>query len=321
MVPMAKVVITDPAFGVVTDSLERLAAAGHEVQRTPFPVREEELCSYLPRTAAIVSGPDPIGKRAMEAASGLKVIARFGVGLDNIDLAEATHRRVIVTSAAGANADAVADFTLLLMLALSRDLCRAAAVVRQGRWELCQGVEVHAKTLGVVGTGQIGRRVIARAQGFAMTVLAHDVVQDPALVERYHVRYVELPELLRASDYVTLHVPRLPHTMGLIGQRELALMKPTAYLINTARGGIVDEAALARALKGGRLAGAALDVFTQEPPPAGELLGLDNLIATSHIASSTEEAMRNVDANCLQNVLAVLEGREPLSPVNYPFPE
>jgi D-3-phosphoglycerate dehydrogenase len=320
MVPMAKVVVTDPAFALLADALQRLKGAGHEVVSTPFPVREEELLDYLLGAAAIVSGPDPIGRRALGTAPGLKVIARFGVGLDNIDVEEATRRRVIVTNAAGANADAVADFTFLLMLALSRDLCRAAAVVRQGRWEVCRGVEVWAKTLGVVGTGQIGRRVVERARGFAMKVLACDVARDRALADAYGVRYVELPELLRASDFVTLHVPRLPATIGLIGERELGLMKPGAYLINTARGGIVDEAALFRALKEGRIAGAALDVFAEEPPPPGGMLELDNLIATSHIASSTEEAMCNVAANCLENVLRVLAGGEPLSPVNYPFP-
>jgi D-3-phosphoglycerate dehydrogenase len=320
MMPMAKVLITDPAFGLLTEALQRLEGAGHEAVRTPYPVREEELLDYLPGTAAIVSGPDPIGRRALEAAPELRVIARFGVGLDNIDLEEATRRKVIVTNATGANADAVADFTFLLMLALSRNLCQAAAVVRQGRWEVCRGVEVWAKTLGVIGTGQIGRRVIMRSQGFAMKVLACDIERDPELVQRYGVRYVQLPELLQASDYVTLHLPRLPATIGLIGERELAWMKPRAFLINTARGGIVDEAALYRALKNGRIAGAALDVFAEEPPPPGGMLELDNLIATSHIASSTEEAMGNVGANCLENVLRVLAGGEPLSPVNYPFP-
>jgi D-3-phosphoglycerate dehydrogenase len=173
--------------------------------------------------------------------------------------------------------------------------------------------------VGVVGTGQIGRRVIARAQGFAMKVLAHDTRQDPTLVERYAARYVELPELLEAADYVTLHVPRIPATIGLIGERELALMKPTAFLINTSRGGIVDEAALFRALQAKRIAGAALDVFAEEPPRTRELLGLDNLIATSHIASNTDEAIRRVDANCLENLLRVLGGGEPLSAINYPF--
>jgi D-3-phosphoglycerate dehydrogenase len=317
---MAKIVVTDPAFGVVTDSITRLQEAGHELVRTPFPVPEQELLPYLPAASAIVSGPDRIGRQALEAAPQLRLISRFGVGLDNIDVTEATRRGVIVTNSVGANADAVADFTILLMLALSRDFCHAAALVRQGRWELCRGVEVWGKTLGVVGTGQIGRRVIARAGGFAMKILAHDTVQDSSLVERHGVRYVELEELLRGSDYVTLHVPRLPTTIGLIGEQQLGLIKPSAFLINTARGGIVDEEALCRALKARRIAGAALDVFAQEPPPPSELLQLDNLIATSHIASSTDEAMHNVDTNCLQNVLAVLGGGQPLTPVNYPFP-
>ena len=321
MIGMAKILITDPAFGVVTDSIARLEAAGYEVLRTPFPVPEEQLLGFLAGAVAVVSGPDPIGRRAFEAAPDLKVISRFGVGLDNIDVAEATRRRVIVTNAAGANADAVADFTFLLMLALSRNLCQAATVVREGRWEVCRGVEVWRKTLGVVGTGHIGRRVIARARGFEMTVLAHDALRDPLLVERYGVRYVDLHELMASSDYVSVHVPRLPATIGLIGERELSLMKPSAYLINTARGGIVDETALARALKDKRIAGAALDVFAEEPPPAVGLLEAANLIATSHIASSTDEAMRNVDGNCLENILRVLGGREPLTAVNYPFPD
>jgi D-3-phosphoglycerate dehydrogenase len=318
---MRKIVITDPAFGIATDSMARLAGAGYEAVRTPFPVREDELVTYLHDAIAIVSGPDPIRQRALAAAPSLKIITRFGVGLDNIDVAEATRRGVIVTNAAGANAEAVADFTLLLMLALSRSFCRAAAVVPQGRWEVCRGVEVWGKTIGVIGTGQIGRRVIVRARGFSMNVLAFDSVQDAGLVASHGVRYVGLHQLLKDSDYVTLHVPRIPATMGLIGESELALMKPGAFLINTSRGGIVDEGALARALRAKRIAGAALDVFAEEPPKASELFGLENFIATSHTASTTEEAMRRVDANCLENLLRVLGGGEPMSPVNYPFPK
>jgi D-3-phosphoglycerate dehydrogenase / 2-oxoglutarate reductase len=315
---MAKVVVTDPSFSTVTDSFSLLRAAGHEVMRCPFPLTEEQMLPYLGDAAAVVAGVTPVGRPALEAAPALKVISRFGVGLDSVDVPEATRRRVIVTNAAGANADAVADFAFLLMMALSRNLCPVAALVRAGRWEPSRGVEVNGRTLGVIGTGQIGRRVIARAQGFGMKILANDVVQDPGLVQR-GVRYVDIAELLSGSDYVSIHVPRMPATIGLIGARELALMKPTAYLINTARGGIVDEAALCNAIKARRIAGAGLDVFAQEPPGASELIGLDNVIATSHVASSTDEAMRNVDANCVENVLRVLSGREPLSPVNYPF--
>jgi D-3-phosphoglycerate dehydrogenase len=318
---MLRIVVTDPAFGIATDSMARLAGAGYQVVRTPFPVKEDELATYLSDAVAIVSGPDPIRQQALAAAPSLKIISRFGVGLDNIDVAEATRRRVIITNAAGENAEAVADFTFLLMLALSRSFCRAAAVVPQGRWEVCRGVEAWGKTIGIIGTGQIGRRVIMRARGFSMKVLAFDSVQDAGLVERHGVRYVGLHQLLKDSDYVTLHVPRIPATIGLIGEPELALMKPSAYLINTSRGGIVDEEALARALREKRIAGAALDVFAEEPPKASELLGLENLIATSHIASTTEEAMRRVDANCLDNLLRVLGGGEPMSPVNYPFPK
>ncbi|HUV06113.1 MAG TPA: phosphoglycerate dehydrogenase [Spirochaetia bacterium] len=317
---MAKVLVSDPNFGIFTDSMERLRKAGHETVRTHFPITEEELIPSITDAEALISGPDPVGARAIRAAFRLRIISRFGVGVDNVDIPAATGRRIIVTNAAGVNSDAVADFTFCLMLALSRDLCSAVSSVRQGRWEPFRGVEVNRKTLGVIGTGNIGRRVIRRALGFSMRILAHDIVHDSSLVSDCGVTYVSLIELLDQSDFVTIHVPRLPETIGLIGKAELARMKPTAYLINTARGKIVDEEALCRVLKNQRIAGAALDVFAEEPTKSAELLALDNLLATSHIASSTEEAMRGVDGNCLENVLRVLKGKEPLSPVNYPFP-
>ena len=316
---MAKILVTDPCFGESSDAYDVLKRAGHEPVKSPYPIREVELMPLIRDVHAVICGPDEISTKAMDAAPDLKIIARYGVGLDNIDTDEAARRRIIVTNARGANADAVADFAFCAILALARDLKKVSRVVTAGEWKITRGVEIYGKTLGVVGTGSIGRKVIQRAAGFDMKVLAYDVVRDPALENGGSVRYTSLEELLRESDIVTLHVPRLPETMGLIGKEQLALMKPTAYLINTARGGIVNEEALHEAVNSGRISGAAVDVYSQEPPERPELFDLENILATPHVASSTNEAMRRVDRNCLDNVLAVLSGKEPVTPVNYPF--
>jgi D-3-phosphoglycerate dehydrogenase len=318
---MARILITDPNFGTSTDSIDRLKAAGHEPVRGPYPISEEQYLTLIVDADALVAGPDPISPLVIERAKKLKLITRFGVGIDNIDIGVATKHRVIVTNAGGANRDAVADFVFLLMLALSRDFSRAAGLVKRHEWRPLRGVDVWQKTLGVIGTGHIGKRVIRSARGFEMNVLAYDIVRDSSLVGLSGVDYVSMKELLESSDFVTVHVPRLPGTIGLIGETELRQMKSTAYLINTARGRIVDEQALCRALKERWIAGAALDVFAEEPPKPSELLEMDNLIATPHIASSTVEAIQNVDRVCLENLLRVLGGDEPVNAVNYPFEE
>jgi D-3-phosphoglycerate dehydrogenase len=235
--------------------------------------------------------------------------------VNNLDLAAAAARGIVVTNAVGANAAAVADFVFCLALSLSRRLLRAVSNVKEGRWELTTGSDLWKKTLGVVGTGHIGSHVIHRAQGFDMKVLANDIVEKASLVERYGVSYVELETILRESDFLTLHVPRIPETEGLIGEPQLKSMKASAFLINTSRGGIVDEGALYRALKEGWIAGAALDVFFEEPTFNSPLFELDNFIPSPHAASSTREAMMNVDRNCLENVLRFLDGKEPLTPL------
>ena len=316
---MAKILITDPCFGESSDAYEVLKRAGHEPVKGPYPIKEADLIPLIGDVQAVISGPDTISPAAMDAASELKIIARYGVGLDNIDTVEAAKRRIIVTNAVGANADAVADFVFCAILALARNLKKVSKVVAAREWEITRGTEIYRKTLGVVGTGNIGRKVIQRAKGFDMRVLTYDVIQDASLVERFGVEYTDLDGLLEASDIVTLHVPRMPQTVGLIGRAQLERMKPTAYLINTARGGIVDEEALHDAVKNGRIAGAAVDVYTQEPPEKPELFALENILATPHVASSTNESMRRVDQNCLDNVLAVLSGKDPVTPVNYPF--
>jgi len=313
---MANILITDPCFGKCSNATELLTREGHRVRVSPFPATEDKLIPLIKDVEAVIAGPDKISARAINFAKKLKIIARYGVGVDNIDLETATRNKVVVTNAAGANKHAVADYVFALMLALARKICKVDRSLKQGNWQIVQGADVWRKTLGVIGTGNIGRRVIQTARGFEMRTLAYDIHKDLSLIKQYGVRYVSLEELLRQSDFVTIHVPRTPETIGLIGAREFKLMKPSAYLINTARGGIVDEKALFIVLKEKKIAGAALDVFAEEPLKESPLFTLDNIITTSHIASSTEGAMKEVDSICVKNVLRVLSGKEPLNPVN-----
>ena len=316
---MAKILITDPCFGEASEAFATLVNLGYVPVKSPYPIKEPELIPLMEDAKALIAGPDPVSARAIEAAAELKIIARFGVGVDNVDIEAATRQGIIVTNAVGANADAVADYVFCLMLSLARNMQEASSIVPQGEWQPMRGVEIYQKTLGVVGTGNIGRRVIRRAAGFDMRVLGSDVIQNETLKREYGVEYVTLDRLLGESDFVTLHVPVVPQTVGMIGEAQLALMKPTAYLINTARGRILNEDALLKALKARQIAGAALDVFTEEPPEKSELFSLPTVIATPHIASSTLEAMRKVDQNCIENVTSVLRGTDPITPLNWPF--
>ena len=320
---MAKILITLPTFGEFSDACDLLAKAQHEIIKSPYPhpVRENQLIQIIGDIEAVIVGVDEVTANVIRAAKKLKVIARYGVGIDTVDVEAATKQGVVVTNVLGANEESVADLTFGLILSLARKICRADSSVKQGKWESIVGVELWQKTLGVVGTGKIGRKVIKRAQGFEMNILAYDISPDPILVEKYGVQYVSLEVLLRNADFVSLHVPLTPETTGLVGGEQICLMKRCAYLINTARGKVVDQQALYTALKQKKIAGAALDVFSQEPPGSIELIGLDNILTTPHMASSTEEAMRKVDLACVENVIRVLNGEEPLSAVNFPLPK
>lgn len=244
--------------------------------------------------AIIVRSATKVTKEVIDAGERLKVIARSGVGLDNIDVEAAEARGIKVINAPEAPTVAVAELVFGLMLSLFRHIPKADASLRAGRWEKAHlmGTELRGKTLGIVGTGRIGKAVGYRAKAFLMNILAHDLSPDEEFAREAGAKYVDLDTLLRESDIVTLHVPLTPQTKHLIGRRELSLMKPTAVLINTSRGGVVDESALAEALEGGRIAGACLDVYEREPPEQSPLLKLPNVVLTPHIGASTVEAQR-----------------------------
>ncbi len=229
------------------------------------------------------------------AGKKLKIIARAGIGLDTIDVKAAEARKIDVVNAPGASTIAVAELALGLMLSFARHIPRADAGMKQGKWEKKElmGVELRGKTLGIIGTGKIGQSVGHRAKAFQMKILLYDVVQNREFAGQVGGKYVDKDTLLRESDYVTLHVPFLPETKHIVGKRELEMMKPTAVLINTSRGKVIDEKALIEALEQKKIAGACLDVYELEPLQDSPLLRLPNVVLTPHIGASTAEAQRD----------------------------
>jgi len=243
----------------------------------------------------VVRSATKVTKEVIDAGKKLKIVARAGVGLDNIDVEAAKARGIKILNTSEAPTIAVAELVFALMLSWVRRLPHADAGMKAGRWEKAQlmGSELRGKTLGIIGTGRIGAAVGYRAKAFLMNILACDPTQNVELVQRTGAKYVDMGELLRQSDFVTLHVALTEQTKHMIGRRELGLIKPTAVLINTSRGGVIDESALVEALQQGKIAGACLDVYENEPPVGSSLLKLQNVVLTPHIGASTVEAQRD----------------------------
>lgn len=297
-----------------------LLKEGAEVHYAPGWSEEEVLPVIADVAAIIIRANGRVTRGLMEGAPGLKVVGRHGVGLDNVDVQAATELGIYVVNTPEANAESVAEHVLGLMIALSKRIVEGDRALRAGNWDARYtliGRELRRRTLGVIGCGRIGSRVAHMARAaFDMQVLYHDVVAQPQLEAKLEADRAEMEELLRRADYVTLHVPLTRATRGLISERELALMKPTALLINTSRGPVVDEAALVEALRSRQVAGAGLDVYSKEPLPADSpLLSMQNVLLTPHMAAHTEEALRNMSL-VAKDVIAVLEGREPEHWVN-----
>ena len=308
------------ADSLADDGLRRLRQAGEVEVRTGL--TEAQLVEAIPAfDALVVRSATKVGEKVLEAGRRLRVVGRAGVGVDNIDIDAATRRGILVVNAPRGNITAAAEHTIGLLLAVARWIPQADASVRRGEWQRARftGVEIRGKTLGIVGLGNIGTEVAKRAQGLEMDVIAFDPVVPQERAEQFNVELVGLEELLGRADFITVHAPLTEKTRGLIGPRQLAQMKPGSRLVNAARGGIVDEAALAAALAKGQLAAAAADVFEEEPVSAGNpLLQLPNFIATPHIAASTEEAQTSVAFDVAEEVAAVLNGELPRYSVNAP---
>jgi len=271
--------------------------------------------------ALIVRSATKVTKDIIDAACKLKVIGRAGVGLDNVDLEAATQKGIIVMNTPQGNTISTAEHTMSMILALSRNIPQANASVKLGEWKRSKfmGVELYNKTLGIVGLGRIGTEVAKRALSFGMKVLTYDPFLSREVAESLGVGVVELGDLLTRSDYITVHTPLTEETKHIISNKEFGLMKPGVRIINCARGGIIDEAALLNAIKEGKVAAAAIDVFEKEPlPPDCELLKLDNIITTPHLGASTEEAQVNVAIEVAEIVRDALLGKGIRNAANYP---
>jgi len=310
------ILVTDP---IAQDGILALEAhARVDVRQGLTPV---ELLNILPEyEALVVRSETKVTAEVIAAGVRLQVIGRAGVGVDNIDVDAATARGIVVVNAPAGNTVAVAEHTLGLILAAARNIPQAAAALRDGRWERSKfmGVEVRGKTLGVLGLGRIGSEVARRALAFEMQILGHDPWVSEEHANRVGARLVDLDTLLKESDFLTIHTPATVQTEGLIGANQLSRMKPTAWVVNCARGGIVNEAALIAALDSGAIAGAALDVFAVEPATDNPLARHPKVVATPHLAASTQEAQVTVAVEVAEQVVAVLEGRLAPFAVNAP---
>jgi len=309
-----RVVSTSPSFAMYSDEpLQILREHRIEVVRLPAHAGERELIGALADADAIIVGYGDINRNVIESSPRLKVICKHGVGVDNIDLAAAREKGIPVTNVPDGNKTAVADYAFGLMLTIARRIHEANERTKRGEWPKMVTGEVYGKTLGVVGLGRIGKEMVRRAKGFDMTVLAFDPYPDAAFAEAYGVRFVSLEELLGESDFVTLHLPLGERTHRLIGREELDRMKSTAYLLNVSRGGLIDEAALEEALRDGKIAGCALDVFEEEPAKGHPLFERPNCLATSHVAGYTYEAINKIGVACANQVVSVLvRGEKPV---------
>ena len=315
---MKRVLVTDGLQAVGVDALRK---HGLEVEVTGS-LDERALIARLGEyEGLIVRSATKVTRAAIAAGTRLEVIGRAGAGVDTIDVDAATERGIIVMNTPGGNTTAVAEHTLALLLALARRVAVADATLTAGRWEKnrLQGVELLGKTLGILGLGRIGGEVARRALGFRMQVLAYDPYLTREAAERLGVDSVELDELLTRSDFITIHTPLTGDTRHLIGEAELARMKPGVRLINCARGGIIDEAALARALASGQVGGAGIDVFEQEPPPADHpLLRFEQVVLTPHLGAATDEAQSAVALAIADQVADVLVRGVVSNAVNLP---
>jgi len=309
--------VPEAGIAVLRDHGVRVDVNPHDRALT----REELLSAVGGRHGIVSMLSDTIDDEVLAAAGPqCKVFANYAVGFNNIDVAAATRRRILVTNTPDVLTETTADLAWALMLGIARRIVESDRFFRTGRWDgwgpmQFLGHDIHGATLGVIGAGRIGTAVATRASGFRMRVYYVDAADNDAL-DRIGARRVDLETALRESDFVSLHVPLVGETRHLIGRRELAMMKPTAYLVNTSRGPVVDEAALVEALRARRIAGAGLDVYEHEPSPAPGLTERDNVVCIPHLGSATEATRARMATMAAENVIAALTGRRPPNLVN-----
>jgi D-3-phosphoglycerate dehydrogenase len=304
---VARVLVTD---GLAERGLAVLRAAGHDVTVSPGLSPEQLVGAIHDADALIIRSATQVTAEVLDAAPSLKVVGRAGVGIDNIDVADATRRGVMVVNAPQSNTLSAAEHTMALLLAQARNIPQADAALKAGRWEKSQweGIELHGKTLGLLGLGHIGTLVAQRAYSFGMRLLAWDPWLSAERARTLGVELLDLDDLLAEADFITVHLRKTPESVGLIGKEFLAKVKPGVRIINAARGGIVDEAALAEAIRDGRVGGAALDVYATEPTTDSPLFDLPGVVVTPHLAGSTREAQDKAGVTIAEQVNLALAG-------------
>ena len=305
---------------------EELSPATVGVLGSDFDIRHCDGANRDELLAALKSGVDAVLIRsatkmdaeAISAATGLRVIARAGVGLDNVDIPAATAAKVLVINAPTSNIVSAAELAIALMMASARNISPAHASLRAGKWARSKfsGTEMFEKTLGIVGFGKIGQLVAHRMKAFDMNVIAYDPYLNAEKVSTLGVKLVELDELLKNSDFITIHLPKTKETVNLIGEEALSKVKPSVHIVNAARGGVLDEAALYKAITEGRVAGAGIDVYATEPCTDSPLFSLDQVVATPHLGASTEEAQERAGIDVAHSVRKALAGEPVPDAVN-----
>ncbi|HZN02318.1 MAG TPA: phosphoglycerate dehydrogenase [Candidatus Polarisedimenticolia bacterium] len=311
-----KVLVADKVSATCADVLR---AAGFEVEQRPGLALKDLLQAVAGISGLVVRSDTQVTDEVMAAAPGLKVVARAGAGVDNIDVAAATRRGIVVMNAAGENTISAAEHTMSMILALARRIPAADRSMRAGKWERGSaflGIELFGKTLGILGVGKVGREVAARARAFGMQVLGYDPVLTAEAAARAGVEAARLDDVVERADVLTLHLPLTDETRHLLNAERIARCRKGVRIVNVARGGVIDEAALVAALQSGQVAGAALDVFEHEPPTGSPLLGLDSVVLTPHLGASTQEAQEKVAARSAEQVAAYLKDGTVTNAVN-----
>jgi D-3-phosphoglycerate dehydrogenase len=315
-----KALISAFPFGTSDRSLKLLEMAGVEYRLNPVGRRltEQELIELIPSVSILIAGTEPITAKAMDASPSLRLIARVGIGLDNVDLEAARKRGITVTYTPDAPAPAVAELTVGLMIDLLRHISRADRMMHSKKWKRFLGCRLDGLAIGVVGVGRVGKRVIRILKGGFpnVSIIANDLEPDASFGKQFDVQWTEKSSLFATVDIITLHLPLTGLTRRLIKSREIQTMKASAYIINTSRGEIIDESALAEALSAGRLAGAAMDVFENEPY-SGPLTGVEECILTCHMGSMSEDCRAAMELEAVEDVVRFVRGE----PIKQPVPE
>jgi D-3-phosphoglycerate dehydrogenase / 2-oxoglutarate reductase len=313
-----QVAVSDSVFPNLEPARAVLSKVGAQLHLAEEP-KAEAILRVAKDADALLATYAKITAEMIRQMTRCRIISRFGIGVDNVDIPAATERGIVVTKVPDYCIDEVSDHAMALLLSAVRKIPFANAMVHEGKWEMPAVVPIHrlrGTVLGLVGFGRIPQVVAPKAQSFGIRVVSHDPYIPKDVFERARVKSVEFAELLKISDYISIHSPLLPETQGLFNADAFGQMKPSAYLINTARGPIVDEVALAHALDAGQLAGAALDVMPKEPPTSSPLFGRPNVIITPHTSFYSEESLVDLQTKAAEEVVRVLQGEAPKNPVN-----